>query len=114
MLPLVSKISPTATGSSSMANCTMGCSTLSSKRRKFSFSRPDTGRFILSLTLTGTRTSWVSTRRLGRDGSVGDGDVFDRGGSGPCASAHSTSPAVMAVQRAPIMEVLYRGRGDRG
>src|SRR5215470_14924538 len=113
MLPLVSKISPTATGSSSMANCTMGCSTLSSKRRKFSFSRPDTGRFILSLTLTGTSTSWVSTRRLGRDGSVG-GDVLDRGGRGPCASAHSTSPAVMAVQRAPIMEVLYRGRRDGG
>ena len=64
MLPLTSKTRPTATGSSSMEKCVMACSILSSKTRKCSFSRPVTGRFSGSQTVTGTSTRLVSTRRL--------------------------------------------------
>jgi hypothetical protein len=77
MLPLVSKTSPTATGSSSMANCVIFCSTLSSKTRKFSLSSPETGRFNGSLTVTGTRIRVVSTRSV-----AGGGRSFFSGGFG--------------------------------
>ena len=47
-----------------MANCVTVCSTLSSKTRKCSFSRPVTGRLRVSHTVTGTSTRLVSMRRL--------------------------------------------------
>ena len=75
MLPLVSNTRPTATGSSSIANCVMVCSTRSSKTRKFSFSSPVTGRLSGSFTETGMSTRFVSTRRVAPVGFF-----FGRGG----------------------------------
>src|ERR1035441_2648133 len=85
MLPLMSKTSPTATGSSSIEKCVMVCSTRSSSTRKCSFSSPVTGRFWGSHTETGTSTRLVSMRRLaeGLD-SAGGGPSFGRGSVFTC------------------------------
>ena len=62
MLPLMSKTSPTLSGASSLENCWIFCSTLSSEILKFSFSSPVTKRFSGSVTVTGMSTTVVSTR----------------------------------------------------
>jgi hypothetical protein len=82
---LVSNTSPTAIGSSSLANCEIVCSTLSSNNRKFSFSRPETGRSKGSFTLTGTSTKVVSTRNVERGAACSFGAGFGRGWISTCA-----------------------------
>ena len=64
MLPLVSNTNPTLSGASSLENCRIFCSTLSSEILKFSFSRPVTKRFRGSVTVTGMSTMVVSVRIL--------------------------------------------------
>src|SRR5258706_11538179 len=77
MLPLVSKAIPTESGASSLENCTISCSTLSSKTLKFSLSSPVTNRLIGSVTATGIKTSVVSSRMSARRSAI------DSAGSGP-------------------------------
>ena len=64
MLPLQSKTTPTESGASSLENCEISCSVLSSKTLKFSFSSPVTKRFKGSVTVTGISTRVLSTRML--------------------------------------------------
>jgi len=52
MLPLMSKMIPALIGADCWLNCTIDCSTLSSKTLKCSFSRPVTYRFKGSVTAT--------------------------------------------------------------
>src|SRR5574341_1938932 len=61
MLPLMSKITPSETGASSLEKCLMFCGTLPSKTAKFSFSRPVTSRFMGSVMVTFTSTRSTST-----------------------------------------------------
>src|ERR1039458_8209021 len=112
MLPLVSKTRQTETGSSSIANCVIGCGTLSSKTRKFSFSRPETGRLSGSLTVTGTRISVVSTRILGtRAGASCFGTGLGRCSILTCAlSAHARPIANPAA--APANRRMFNGPLD--
>src|ERR1035437_8942151 len=116
MLPLVSKTRPTATGSSSMANCVIGCGTLSSKTRKFSFSRPETGRFSGSLTVTGTRIRVVSTRILARPGAscfeagLGGGSILTWPASVP--ARHIFSPNTQhRMSNGPLDGIVHSGGG---
>src|SRR4051812_8815679 len=99
MLPLVSKTRPTATGSSSIANWVMACSTRSSKTRKCSFSRPVTGRLSWSLTETGIRTRLVSTRMSARDCS-------SFGGGGRLRTVWAWPTAARAARMAARREVM--------
>src|SRR4051794_26508456 len=62
MLPLVSKTRPIDIGASSLENSLIDCSTLSSNRRKWSFSRPVTNRFRGSVTVTLIKTSVLLIR----------------------------------------------------
>src|SRR5579872_3055067 len=108
MLPLVSNTSPTATGSSSIEKLVIACSTLSSNTRKFSFSKPETGRLKVSFTATGTRTSVRSTRRSDRGkSSCAAGAVFERDGIDTWAQktsgAHNPSPAESATVGRSLM-----------
>src|ERR1039457_6540730 len=102
MLPLTSNTNPTATGSSSIANRVMTCSTLLSKTRKFSCSNPVTGRPSLSVTVTGTATRSVVIRRVG-EGSVSVrfvAAVFPRGETSCPYNAGRTSKPTPATSPA--------------
>src|SRR6266850_1237510 len=57
MLPLMSKITPSETGASSLENDLISCWLLPSNTEKLSLSSPVTKRFIGSVMVTGTRTS---------------------------------------------------------
>src|ERR1035437_1820800 len=119
MLPLVSNTRQTATGSSSMAKCVIGCGTLSSKTRKFSFSRPETGRFSGSLTVTGTRIRVVSTRILARPGAscfgagLGRGSILTWPASVPAShiANPTASPANRRMSNGPLDGIVHSGGG---
>src|SRR5450759_1303216 len=103
MLPLMSKTSPTATGSSSIEKWVMVCSTRSSSTRKCSFSSPVTGRFWGSHTETGTSTRLVSMRRLAEGLDSGGGTPsFGRGSVFTCPRKASGNSAANAAARLRI------------
>ena len=62
MLPLISKITPSETGASSLEKVLISCRSFPSNRLKFSRSSPVTSRFIGSVMVTGTST--ISTFTL--------------------------------------------------